>query len=95
MIRDPFTMVVLIVLIVTVAGLIRAKLGIRRDNRGNEYSVRDRADDVETQRLREEVKQLKAELGAVKDRLANVERIVTDDSHRLTQEIDSLRLPRN
>ena len=39
--------------------------------------------------------QLRAELGAVKDRLANVERIVTDDSHRLTQEIESLRAPRN
>ena len=39
--------------------------------------------------------QLRAELGSVKDRLANVERIVTDDSHRLTQEIDALRLPRN
>ena len=39
--------------------------------------------------------QLRAELGAVKDRLAVVERIVTDDSHRLTQEIESLRLPRN
>ena len=39
--------------------------------------------------------QLKAELGSLKDRLANVERIVTDDSHRLTQEIESLRGPRN
>ena len=39
--------------------------------------------------------QLRAELGSVKDRLANVERIVTDDSHRLTQEIESLRIPRN
>jgi len=39
--------------------------------------------------------QLKAELGSVKDRLATVERIVTDDSHRLTQEIESLRIPKN
>ena len=39
--------------------------------------------------------QLRAELGSVKDRLATVERIVTDDSHRLTQEIDALRLPKN
>jgi predicted metal-binding membrane protein len=39
--------------------------------------------------------QLKAELGSVKDRLANVERIVTDDSHRLNQEIESLRVTRN
>ncbi len=45
--------------------------------------------------LSQENAQLKAELGAVKDRLANVERIVTDDSHRLTQEIESLRIPRN
>jgi hypothetical protein len=39
--------------------------------------------------------QLRAELGSIKDRLATVERIVTDDSHRLSQEIDALRLPRN
>ena len=36
--------------------------------------------------------QLRAELGSIKDRLGNVERIVTDESHRLAQEIDSLRL---
>ncbi|MDT9597557.1 hypothetical protein [Sphingosinicella rhizophila] len=39
--------------------------------------------------------QLRAELGSIKDRLANVERIVTDDSHRLTQEIETLRMPKN
>jgi len=39
--------------------------------------------------------QLRAELGSIKDRLANVERIVTDDSHRLTQEIEALRVTRN
>ena len=39
--------------------------------------------------------QLRAELGSIKDRLANVERIVTDDSHRLTQEIESLRVGKN
>jgi len=39
--------------------------------------------------------QLRAELGAVKDRLANVERIVTDDTHRVTQEIENLRSGRN
>ena len=39
--------------------------------------------------------QLRAELGSMKDRLANVERIVTNDSHRLTHEIESLRGPAN
>jgi predicted metal-binding membrane protein len=45
--------------------------------------------------LSSENAQLRAELGSVKDRLAVVERIVTDDSHRLTQEIEALRLPKN
>ncbi|MGA9581232.1 MAG: hypothetical protein WBR13_04605 [Allosphingosinicella sp.] len=39
--------------------------------------------------------QLRAELGSVKDRLATVERIVTDEGHRLNQEIEALRLPTN
>lgn len=45
--------------------------------------------------LSQENAQLKAELGSVKDRLANVERIVTDSSHQLTQEIESLRVTKN
>ncbi|MDB5669224.1 MAG: hypothetical protein JWO25_183 [Alphaproteobacteria bacterium] len=45
--------------------------------------------------LSSENAQLRAELGSIKDRLATVERIVTDDSHRLTQEIDALRMPKN
>jgi hypothetical protein len=39
--------------------------------------------------------QLRAELGSMKDRLATLERIVTDDSHRLTQEIEALGKTRN
>jgi hypothetical protein len=39
--------------------------------------------------------QLRAELGSVKDRLATVERIVTDESRRLAHEIEALHLPRN
>jgi len=39
--------------------------------------------------------QLRAELGSVKDRLANVERIVTDSSFRLENEIEQLRSPKN
>ena len=43
--------------------------------------------------LSQENAQLRAEIGAVKDRLVNVERIVTDDSHRVAAEIEKLRLP--
>jgi hypothetical protein len=39
--------------------------------------------------------QLRAELGSIKDRLATVERIVTDDGHRISQEIEQLRVSRN
>ena len=45
--------------------------------------------------LSQENAQLRAELGAVKDRLANVERIVTDGSRLLDQEIEQLRLKAN
>ncbi|HEV2078437.1 MAG TPA: hypothetical protein VGR19_00860 [Allosphingosinicella sp.] len=45
--------------------------------------------------LSSENAQLRAELGSIKDRLATVERIVTDEGHRLTQEIESLRSPIN
>jgi hypothetical protein len=45
--------------------------------------------------LSQENAQLRAELGAIKDRLANVERIVTDSSLGLTHEIESLRGPSN
>lgn len=41
--------------------------------------------------LSQENAQLRAELGAIKDRLANVERIVTDEAHGLNREIEALR----
>jgi hypothetical protein len=45
--------------------------------------------------LSQENAQLRAEVGSIKDRLANVEKIVVDDSHRLTSEIEALRGPSN
>lgn len=41
--------------------------------------------------LSQENAQLRAELGSIKDRLVNVERIVTDSSHSLDREIEQLR----
>lgn len=41
--------------------------------------------------LSQENAQLRAELGAIKDRLATVERIVTDSGHMLDREIAALR----
>ncbi|MEM6748723.1 MAG: hypothetical protein AAF608_15000 [Pseudomonadota bacterium] len=41
--------------------------------------------------LTQENAELRAELGSLKDRLGNVERIVTDGGYRLGEEIDALR----
>ncbi|GMN14919.1 hypothetical protein [Altererythrobacter sp. MTPC7] len=41
--------------------------------------------------LTQENAELRAELGSMKDRLANVERIVTDEGYQLTQQIENLR----
>ena len=79
--RDPFIMVVLIVLIVTVGNLIRAKMGVRRDRRGHEQPI---ADDRENAQLRDEVKKLK-------ERLAVLERITVEKENSLERQIESLR----
>jgi uncharacterized protein YlxW (UPF0749 family) len=79
--RDTFLMVVLIVLIVTVGNIIRTKMGVRRDRRGNEYHV---TDERENARLQEEVKQLK-------DRIAVLERITVDKENSLERQIEELR----
>jgi len=41
--------------------------------------------------LTQENAQLRAEMGAMKDRLANVERIVTDRGYQLSQEFERLK----
>ena len=79
--RDPFIMVVLIVLIVTVGNIIRAKMGVRRDRRGQEYPI---PDDRENAQLRDEVKKLK-------ERLAVLERITVEKENSLERQIESLR----
>lgn len=58
-------------------------------------SLHPKASTAEMERIKllsQENAQLQAELGSIKDRLANVERIVTDDSHRLVQDIEALRI---
>ena len=44
--------------------------------------------------LTQENAELRAELGSLKDRLGNIERIVTDSGYQLTSEIESLRAKR-
>lgn len=76
----PFEMVIGIVLITTIGGILKAKHGVRRDKQGNEHH----RDEAETQRLRDEVRQLK-------ERLAVIERITVEKESSLEREIEKLR----
>ena len=55
------------------------------------YPRRDAENAERVKLLSQENAQLRAELGSVKDRLANVERIVTDGSHDVARQIEQLR----
>ncbi len=55
------------------------------------YPVRNDETVERVKLLSQENAQLRAELGSIKDRLANVERIVTDGAHALDREIEQLR----
>lgn len=78
MIDNPFEMVVLIVLIVSIASVIRARFTRpphRRQATGS---------DAEAGRLKDEVRTLK-------ERVAVLERIATDKNHLLESEFERLR----
>jgi len=84
---NPFEMVIGIVLIVTIGSVIRARYGIRRD-RGGEAVQADSTTAAENRQLREELRVLR-------ERVAVLERVVTDTecSVRLDREIEALRSP--
>ncbi|MGH6651944.1 MAG: hypothetical protein ACREB7_12535 [Sphingopyxis sp.] len=76
---------------------LRVKNGYPLENSWGK-AVYPKAGDEAMERVKlisQENAQLRAELGSVKDRLAVVERIVTDESHRLASEIEALRRPSN
>ena len=81
---NPFEMVVLIVAITAIASIFRAKYGVVRNRKG-EDRFRP-ADDAENQRLRDDLR-------ALKERVAVLERIATENDRGLTldREIEALR----
>jgi uncharacterized protein YlxW (UPF0749 family) len=73
---------VLIVAIVMVASIVRAKFGYgRHGRRGNEVTAGEQAENL---RLRDEVKELK-------ERLKVIERITVEKENSLSREIEQLR----
>jgi hypothetical protein len=79
---DVFQMVVMIVLIVTIGRVLQSKWGGRRHGPPGSVVV----DDGENRRLRDEVRSLK-------DRVATLERLITDERRprELEREIEALR----
>jgi hypothetical protein len=74
-------MVVLIVAIVMVASIIRAKYGYGRHGRRDSVTGQEHAENL---RLRDEVKELK-------ERLKVLERITVEKENSLSRQIDELR----
>ena len=79
---NQYEMVVLIVVVVMIASVIRSIFGGGR--RGRNRGQLAAREDAETNRLRDEVKQLK-------DRLAVLERITVEKENSLEREIERLR----
>lgn len=94
--------IVTIVAVVAIGGWVfttwlRIKNGYPLDGAWGQ-AIYPRTSDEAMERVKlisQENAQLRAELGSVKDRLAVVERIVTDESHRVASEIEALRRPAN
>ncbi|WP_082449285.1 MULTISPECIES: hypothetical protein [unclassified Sphingomonas] len=97
----PPTMLIVIAAVVGLSAIggwifttwLRVKNGYPLDGAWGQaiYPKRDDETVERVKLLSQENARLKAELGSIKDRLANVERIVTDSSHGLDREIELLR----
>ena len=83
---NPFEMVVAIVVIVTIGRIASARFGVGRDRHGNDITLRDDRTAEENQRLR-------GEIGNLKERIAVLERVITDtnSASNLDREIEKLR----
>jgi len=79
---NPFEMVVLIVAIVMIASVLRARYGYRHRS-GNDGAI-PAEERAETLRLREEVKELK-------ERIKVLERITVEKENSLSKQIEELR----
>lgn len=72
---------------------IRVRHGYPLENSWGKAVYPQKNDDLveRAKMLTQENAQLRAEVGSMKDRLATVERIVTDSGYQLTHEIERLR----
>ncbi|MGI4881530.1 MAG: hypothetical protein ACRYG4_29050 [Janthinobacterium lividum] len=88
---NPFEMVVLIILIVTIGRVASARYGV---GRGSRRSRRDR-DFVDAPNAVsiEDGTRMKSEIDRLNERIRVLERLATDPSKRLSDQIDALGTP--
>ncbi len=87
---NPFEMVVLIVLIVTIGRIVSARWGLPRLSRreARRLGMMNQDDGAVSA---EEADRMKREITRLNERLAVLERIATDPAKRLSDEIESLK----
>jgi hypothetical protein len=86
---NVFEFVLGIIFIATVGGLIRLKMGIRKDHKGGEYSIHEERRGSDE--LVDEIRRLRDEVRNLKERQAVIERITVEKENSLEREIERLR----
>jgi len=82
---NPFEMVVIIVLIVTIGRVLRARYGEPSGRRARRLAA------SESDQGNAEAARLRAEVTRLNDRIQVLERLATDPARRLSDEIDALK----
>lgn len=83
---NPFEMVVAIIAIVSIASIVRAKFGLSHGRRACRTGG-----EAGTEAVNAENDRLRAELAALKERVAVLERLATDSSYALEREFEKLK----
>ncbi|QYE36035.1 MULTISPECIES: hypothetical protein [Sphingosinicellaceae] len=88
---NPFEMVVLIILIVTIGRVASARYGVGRSGRRSRRD-RDFVDAPNAVSI-EDGTRMKSEIDRLNERIRVLERLATDPSKRLSDQIDALGTP--
>ena len=86
---NVFEFVLGIIIVITVAGLVRLKMGVGKDHKGGEYPIRAGRGGEDA--LVEELRRLRDEVKSLKERQAVIERITVEKENSLEREIERLR----
>ena len=86
---NPFEMVVLIILIVTIGRVVSGRMGNRRDR--DRLRAIDRGAGADDSAAIAEAARLRSEVTRLNERIQVLERLATDPGKRLSDEIEALK----